>query len=85
MDSFQQQALDFNMPTDFDPNSVPTDGEQYLQKVFYERAKCPAVVVRPLSSVKPTSHQPATIWTQYTSVIIIGVKMALFNIIQIKT
>lgn len=73
MESFQQQALEFNMPTDFDPNSVPTDGEQYLQKVFYERAKCPAVVVRPLSSVKPTSQtmKPATIWTQYTCVIII--------------
>lgn len=72
MDSFQQQALEFNMPnSDFDPNSVPTDGEQYLQKVFYERAKCPAVVVKPLTSVKPTSHavKPvATIWTQYTSV-----------------
>lgn len=71
MESFQQQALGFNMPNlDFDPNSVPTDGEQYLQKVFYERSKCPAVVVKPITSVKATSQatKPATIWTQYSSV-----------------
>lgn len=71
MESFQQQALGFNMPnSDFDPNSEPTDGEEYLQKVFYERAKCPAVVVKPLESVKPTtqSTNSATIWTQYTNV-----------------
>lgn len=71
MESFQQQALGFSMPnSEFDPNSVPTDGEQYLQKVFHERAKCPAVVVKPITSVKPTSQatRPATVWAQYTSV-----------------
>lgn len=71
MESFQQQALGFNVPnSDFNPNSVPTNGEQYLQKVFYERAKCPAVVVKPLTSVESVSTKltHAIIWTQYSSV-----------------
>lgn len=48
MDSFQQPAFSITLPTDdFDPNFVPTDGEQYLQSVVYERNQCPAVVVKP--------------------------------------
>lgn len=49
MDSFQQPAFSLSLPPDdFDPTQVPTDGEQYLHSVIYERNKCPAVVVRPL-------------------------------------
>lgn len=46
MESFQQPAFAFQVPnTDFDPNEEPSDGEQYLQRVFLERSKCPQVVV----------------------------------------
>lgn len=49
MESFQQQALDFNkLSREFDPEYVPQDGNQYLQKVAYERINCPAIVVKPL-------------------------------------
>lgn len=75
MDSFQQQALCFSLPTgDFDPNQVPTDGEEYLQSVIYERNKCPAVVVRPLkrnveSNTKPNESKTSrSVWDQYAEV-----------------
>lgn len=74
MDSFQQPAFSFSMPTDdFDPDCVPTDGEQYLQKVVFERNKCPAVVVKPfrsnvdedtLANNRPTNK---SVWDQYAA------------------
>lgn len=49
MESFQRQALEFSKLTgEFDPSYVPQDGNQYLQKVAFEREKCPAIVVKPL-------------------------------------
>lgn len=66
MESFQQQALCFSMPTDdFDPNQVPTDGEQYLQSVIYERNKCPAVVVKPMIRNEQKTIQ--SVWDQYAA------------------
>ncbi|XP_055631966.1 protein Gemin2 [Toxorhynchites rutilus septentrionalis] len=42
----QQRALAVDPPDqDFNPNFQPVTGEQYLQKVIYERKHCPAVVV----------------------------------------
>lgn len=75
MDSFQQPAFSFTMPTgDFDPDRVPIDGEQYLQRVFYERNKCPAVVVKPFKQNvnKDTDANEGlatrSIWDQYAEV-----------------
>lgn len=46
MDSFQQPAFSFIAPNEeFNPEHVPVDGEQYLQQMFHERSKCPAIVV----------------------------------------
>ncbi|CAG9771629.1 unnamed protein product [Ceutorhynchus assimilis] len=42
----QRKALDVQMPHDFDPNSIPQTGEEYLQHVIYERTKkCKTLVV----------------------------------------
>ncbi|KAF7273130.1 hypothetical protein GWI33_014124 [Rhynchophorus ferrugineus] len=35
----QKKALDVSLPEDFDPNSIPQTGEEYLQHVIYERTK----------------------------------------------
>lgn len=81
MESFQQPAFSFNLPTeDFDPNQVPTDGEQYLQSVIYERSNCPAVVMKPLKKKKKKnvakdqksneSKMGQSIWDQYAEVIL---------------
>lgn len=68
MDSFQQQALCFSMPAeDFDPNQVPADGEQYLQSVIYERNKCPAVVVKPLTQKLNEQKTVQSVWDQYAA------------------
>lgn len=49
MESFQQPAFEFSKLTNaFDPSCIPEDGNQYLQKVAFERGKCPAIVVKPL-------------------------------------
>lgn len=49
VESFQQQALEVRQPdSDFDPDFIPQNGEEYLTKVIYERNKCPAVLVKPL-------------------------------------
>lgn len=72
MDSFQQPAFCFSMPTDdFDPNQVPTDGEQYLQCVIYERIKCPAVVVKPLMRTEQKSSP--SVWDQYAAEVWFGI------------
>lgn len=73
MDSFQQQAFSFKMPThEFNPNQKPMDGEEYLQSVAYERSKCPAIVVKPLnvnaSQMESQSRVSSTVWDQYTEV-----------------
>ncbi|EDS31690.1 survival motor neuron-interacting protein 1 [Culex quinquefasciatus] len=45
-DVIQKLALAVDPPDeDFDPDLQPETGEQYLQKVMYERKKCPSVVV----------------------------------------
>lgn len=73
MDSFQQQAFNFKTPNlDFDPNKIPADGEQYLQKVFHERAKCSTVVVKPIINKSATSV--ASVWNKYTNVCIFEIK-----------
>ncbi|XP_054732576.1 protein Gemin2 [Anastrepha obliqua] len=47
MDTFQQQALEIRKPgPDFDPTATPKDGDEYLMHMFYERKKCPVVMVR---------------------------------------
>lgn len=69
MESFQQRALGFEMPSsDFDPNRIPEDGEQYLQSVIYERAKCPAVVVKEIV-VKQTKSSTQPTWNKILTVI----------------
>lgn len=75
MDSFQQPAFSFAMPTDdFDPNCEPTDGEQYLQSVVYERNKCPAVVVKPFkrhidADIKADEQTSSrSVWDNYAEV-----------------
>lgn len=75
MDSFQQPAFSCSFPTDdFDPDHVPTDGEQYLQSVIYERTKCPAVVVRPLKrdvvceTETKESKSSLSVWDQFAEV-----------------
>ncbi|XP_058830917.1 protein Gemin2 isoform X1 [Topomyia yanbarensis] len=53
VDVIQKLALAVDPPDDyFDPNLQPETGEQYLQKVIYERNHCPAVVV-----VKPNAER----------------------------
>lgn len=48
LDTFQQQALEVRQPDqDFDPESIPQNGEEFLMKVIYERNHCPAVLVKP--------------------------------------
>lgn len=45
-DVIQKQALVVDPPDEyFDPDLQPETGEQYLQKVIFERKNCPAVVV----------------------------------------
>ncbi|XP_060528979.1 gem-associated protein 2 [Cylas formicarius] len=34
-----KKALDVTLPEDFNPNSVPTNGEEYLHHVIYERTR----------------------------------------------
>lgn len=70
MESFQQQALGFALPSyDFEPDTNPEDGEQYLQNVFYERSKCPAVVVKPFPvDRKPTVNEQSSIWNRIDEV-----------------
>lgn len=49
MESFQQPAFEFSKITNaFDPSFIPEDGHQYLQKVAFERGRCPDIVVKPL-------------------------------------
>uniref|UniRef100_A0A1Q3F2F0 Gem-associated protein 2 n=1 Tax=Culex tarsalis TaxID=7177 RepID=A0A1Q3F2F0_CULTA len=51
----QKLALAVDPPDeDFDPDVQPETGEQYLQKVMYERKNCPSVVV-----VKPSPKRRA--------------------------
>uniref|UniRef100_A0A182QUK7 Gem-associated protein 2 n=1 Tax=Anopheles farauti TaxID=69004 RepID=A0A182QUK7_9DIPT len=52
VDTIQKPALAVEPPDEnFDPDVTPETGEQYLQKVMYERGKCPVVVV----AAKPQS------------------------------
>lgn len=54
-ESFQQQALEIRKPgDDFDPKTVPQNGEEFLMHMFYERKLCPAVVVKPVPRKKQT-------------------------------
>lgn len=74
MDSFQQPAFSLSLPPDnFDPTHVPTDGEQYLHSVIYERNKCPAVVVRPLKrdvgkETSTTKESCRSVWDELVEV-----------------
>ncbi|XP_053675776.1 protein Gemin2 [Anopheles nili] len=46
VDTIQKPALAVDPPDEnFDPDLMPQTGEQYLQKVMYERGRCPVVVV----------------------------------------
>lgn len=68
MDSLQYKVLEFDMPDDdFDPNFVPENGIQYLQQVAFERNRCPAVVVKPLTS-PPVVPLPTPSWPGYNIV-----------------
>lgn len=82
MDTFQQQALHFEMPTHkFDPLQIPQDGEQYLQSVAYERNNCPIVVRKPLNKIAKKKNETEdesdsqSIWDQYNKVNFIFLKM----------
>lgn len=76
MESFQQPAFCLTLsPEDFDPTQVPTDGEQYLQSVIYERNNCPAVVVKSVKRKNVSRGQKSSepkfgrsIWDQYAAV-----------------
>lgn len=57
MESLQHKVLDFPEPDEsFDPNFIPEDGTQYLQKVAHERKHCPDIVVKPF--VNNQTSQP---------------------------
>ncbi|KXJ75889.1 hypothetical protein RP20_CCG010792 [Aedes albopictus] len=58
-DVIQKQALAVDPPDEyFDPDLQPETGEQYLQKVIYERKHCPAVVVaKPSPKRRHQQHQ----------------------------
>lgn len=58
-DVIQKQALAVDPPDEyFDPELQPETGEQYLQKVIYERKHCPAVVVaKPSPKRRHQEHQ----------------------------
>lgn len=65
MESFQQPAFDLTqIPEGYDPNAAPQDGNQYLRTVMSERAKCPAIVVRPLKNGhrNKSAHSTAPAW-----------------------
>ncbi|CAH0554345.1 unnamed protein product [Brassicogethes aeneus] len=47
-----KKALDVELPDNFDPNSVPQTGEEYLHHVIYERSKCKAWVTAKVDSDK---------------------------------
>ncbi|XP_058066909.1 protein Gemin2 [Anopheles bellator] len=52
VDMIQKPALAVDPPDEnFDPDQTPETGEQYLQKVMYERGQCPMVMV----AAKPQS------------------------------
>lgn len=69
MDGFPKLALVVpELDTNFDPNFIPENGEQYLQQVIYERKNCPTVVVRPL---KKENISEVTDWKT------IGVRVSL--------
>ncbi|XP_062549949.1 protein Gemin2 [Armigeres subalbatus] len=56
-DVIQKQALAVDPPDEyFDPDLQPETGEQYLQKVIYERKHCPAVVVAKSSPKRRHNH-----------------------------
>ncbi|XP_050075311.1 protein Gemin2 [Anopheles maculipalpis] len=59
VDMIQKPALAVEPPdANFNPDLTPETGEQYLQKVMYERGKCPVVVC----AEKPQSlHQQKTL------------------------
>ncbi|XP_041770079.1 protein Gemin2 [Anopheles merus] len=58
VDTIQKPALAVEPPdANFDPNLTPETGEQYLQKVMYERGKCPVVVVA--EKPQPSRQQKA--------------------------
>ncbi|KFB48201.1 AGAP005413-PA-like protein [Anopheles sinensis] len=61
VDTIQKPALAVDPPDEnFDPDLIPETGEQYLQKVMYERGKCPVVVV----AAKPHNrHNPQKVLT----------------------
>lgn len=39
-DGILKKALHAELPEDFDPSKVPTNGEEYLHHVIYERKHC---------------------------------------------
>lgn len=87
MESFQQQALDFDVPAgDFDPNSEPENGEQYLQRVFYERTNCPSIVVKPFPSITTTATttqstaeiKSTNVWNRYANVTFLKIIFCIF-------
>ncbi|XP_066247813.1 protein Gemin2 [Euwallacea similis] len=53
-----KKFVDVQIPDDFDPNSVPQTGEEYLQHVIYERnKKCPKCVKADIDISKYRSNQ----------------------------
>lgn len=93
MDSFQQPAFSLSSPPDnFDPTHVPTDGEQYLHSVIYERNKCPAVVVRPLkrdvgkeTATTNDSKSCRSVWDELVEVNSFSLVLFDLLIIDLKT
>ncbi|XP_030753648.1 gem-associated protein 2 [Sitophilus oryzae] len=54
----QKKALDVCIPENFDPNSIPQTGEEYLQHVIYERTKkCKKWVTAKADFTKFTKNQ----------------------------
>ncbi|XP_057671595.1 gem-associated protein 2 [Diorhabda carinulata] len=47
-----KKAFDVHLPENFDPNSVPRDGEEYLHHVIYERNMCKKWVASPIDPKK---------------------------------
>ncbi|KAJ8983820.1 hypothetical protein NQ317_008946 [Molorchus minor] len=39
-DGILKRALEVKMPDNFDPNSIPQNGNEYLHHVIYERSRC---------------------------------------------
>ncbi|CAH1155356.1 unnamed protein product [Phaedon cochleariae] len=53
-DGLLRKALDVDFPEDFNPNSIPQNGQEYLHHVIYERNQCEKLVI---SNIDPNKYR----------------------------